>query len=37
MGPRPRDAIKEFQSNSGQIPTGIATPELLTSLKKATG
>ncbi|MCB1472504.1 MAG: SEL1-like repeat protein [Rhodobiaceae bacterium] len=37
MGPRTRDAIKEFQSNSGQIPTGIATPELLTSLKKATG
>ena len=37
MGPRTRDAIKAFQTANGLIPTGIATPDLLTSLKSATG
>ena len=37
MGPRTRDAIKAFQTANGLIPTGIATPDLLTSLKQATG
>ncbi|MFN0262438.1 peptidoglycan-binding protein [Tepidamorphus sp. 3E244] len=37
MGPRTRDAIKSFQTANGMIPTGIATPDLLTTLKKSTG
>lgn len=37
MGPRTRDAIKSFQTANGLIPTGIATPDLLNSLKRSTG
>ncbi len=37
MGPRTRDAIKAFQTDNGMIPTGIATPDLLTALQRVTG